>query len=78
MAYHYKGGKRRYHLSDCSLFIIQVRFLLRSCSVFLFDDYSSSDLFTFPCIYFDVTYKGDYPFGHKLAQLGDLPVTPSD
>jgi hypothetical protein len=23
-------------------------------------------------------YNGDYPLGHKLAQLGELPVTPPD
>jgi hypothetical protein len=78
LAYRYNGGKRHYHLSNCALFIIQVGFLLRSCSMFLFDDCSSSDLFTFPCIYSDVTYKGDYPFGHNLAQLGDSLVTPPD
>jgi hypothetical protein len=46
--------------------------------MFLFDDYGSSDLFTFLCIYSNVFYKGTYPFGHKLAQLGELPMTPPD
>jgi hypothetical protein len=41
-------------------------------------NYSDSDLFTFLCIYSDIFYKGDYPLGHKLAQLGELPMTPPD
>jgi hypothetical protein len=47
--------------------------------MFLFDDCSSSDSFTFLCIYFDVFfYKGDYLVGHKLAQLGELLMTLPD
>jgi hypothetical protein len=34
-----------------------------------------SPSFAFTLMFF---YKGDYPFGHKLAQLGELPVTPLD
>jgi hypothetical protein len=39
-------------------------------------NYSDLDLFTFLCIYSNVFYMGGYPFGHKLAQLGELLVTP--
>jgi hypothetical protein len=41
-------------------------------------NFSDSDLFTFPYIYSDIFYKGDFPFGHKLAQLGKLLVTLPD
>jgi hypothetical protein len=38
-------------------------------------NYDNSDLFTFPSIYSDVVYKGDFSFSHKLAQTGKLPMT---
>jgi hypothetical protein len=50
--------------------------LLCSCSLLL-DDYSTQ-IYS-PSFAFTLTfYKGDYPFGHKLAQLGELPVTLPD
>jgi hypothetical protein len=54
LTYRYESGKRRYYLSSCALLTIQVRthYVVIACSEF--DDYSSSDLFTFPCIYSNV------------------------